>query len=191
MLSPPSGTQPPIKHLMMQVAGALAAAAAAPGPGLPEADRREWAELLLGWLTAPASSEEVRAHVGIALIAFALRQSGQSCCWGGCRLSRCLPSTFQPEPLTQNPIFKLSKQLRVSAAAALTELSSAPGPGGLHVAAAWLGELLVALSQGVTPYTALRVLPQVRERRGRSLCTNIYSSMLGRSPFHSCGRCLF
>ena len=47
--------------------------------------------------------------------------------------------------------------LRHAAGTALAALASAPGAAGLHVAHAWLGELLIYLSRAVRPYEAVQV----------------------------------
>ena len=47
--------------------------------------------------------------------------------------------------------------LRHAAGTALAALASAPGSAGLHVAHAWLGELLIYLSRAVRPYEAVQV----------------------------------
>ncbi len=71
--------------------------------------------------------------------------------------------------------------LRHAAGTALAALASAPGASGLHVAHAWLGELLIYLSRAVRPYEAVQVQELGLMRFGRGLVTALMSGSGPRS----------
>lgn len=107
------------------IAHVVQALAEGPGVQLPPAEREFWSEALLQWLVElPGGSE--------AAAAAATRDRGDS----GSRAD----GAEEPELMSR-------------VARALEALSAPAGSDGLHVAHAWLAELIVHLSHQVRPYT--------------------------------------
>ncbi len=74
-----------------------------------------------------------------------------------CVLRRALINwELQPQILEWICSDSCEEPLRFACAEALAALASDNGPGGLDVACAWLGDLLVFLTRGVKTYQSIR-----------------------------------
>ena len=124
----------PVRPAIAQVVQALAEG---PGVQLPQAERVFWSEALLQWLVAPEPPEPRPASSGSA----STRQQQQQA---------AAAADAAPEERRQ-----LMRQL----AAALQALATPAGTHGLHVAHAWLAELIVHLSHQVQPYNEVPTAP--------------------------------
>ncbi|KAL4419867.1 hypothetical protein ABPG75_006965 [Micractinium tetrahymenae] len=129
-----------------QPAIALVVQALAEGPGvrLPEEEREFWSERLLQWLVELPGS-------GTAAAADASSQG---------RIQQQQQQQQQAQTGAQPVQEKEAQQLMRHITAALEALATPAGSQGLHVAHAWLAEMIVHLSRQVQPYNEVPMPPE-------------------------------
>lgn len=111
------------------IALVVQALADAPAVRMPEEEREYWSERLLQWLVQLTDGEAAAADAGAHA-----------------------PAQQQEDGDQQQPLMR-----RI--AAALAALAAPAGSEGLHVAHAWLAEMIVHLSRQVQPYNAVPMPP--------------------------------
>lgn len=121
------------------IALVVQALAKAPGVRLPEGEREFWSERLLQWLVQlPGSEAAAVADAGAKAITQQQTLQGNG----------ALPGQQDQREVVMRRI-----------PAALESLAAPAGSSGLHVAHAWLAELIVHLSRQVQPYNAVPMPP--------------------------------